>query len=339
MSADARMPQERLIDLLHGHWRAQVVQVFASLGIADRIGRAAVSAEALARDLQVSVDGLSRLLRAAAALDLLHIDERQHYALTALGGTLRSGKLGSLRDYAMTVAGPTHWQSWAQLEDAVRSGKPVVEAAVGADLWTHLERNADEGARFSRAMGDLSQLVAVDLSAQYDFSACLRIVDIGGAQGALLAAALMRAPQARGVLFDREAVMVAARQASSLQALRERIEFVAGDFFRDELPAGGDCYLLKQILHDYEDGDCAALLARVRAAIAPGGKLLIVEMPLDLDAEPASLVDLDMLVLLGGRERSTAQYRALLETAGFTLKRTLPLRGGFALLEFVAPSS
>lgn len=334
MNTKERMPQERLIDLLAGYWRAQVVQVFASLGIADRLAHGALSAGALAQELKVSVDGLTRLLRAAAALDLLRVDEEQRYALTALGGTLRSGRLGSLRDYAMTIAGPTHWQSWARLEDAVRSGKPSVHAAVGSDLWTHLERHAEEGARFSRAMGDLSQLVAVDLAAQYDFSGCRQIVDIGGAQGTLLAAALLRAPQARGVLYDRESVIAAAQQAPALRgALRARVDFIAGDFFRDALPAGGDCYLLKQILHDYEDADCAALLARLRASIAPGGRLVILEMPLDGDAEAASLVDLDMLVLLGGRERSTAQYRALTEAAGFSWTRSLPLRGGFVLME------
>ena len=309
------------------------------MGIADRLARGALPADQLATQLDAAVDGVARLLRAAAALDLVRLDESEHYALTALGGTLRSGKLGSLRDYAMTIAGPTHWQSWAQLESAVRSGETVVQAAVGTDLWTHLERHPEEGARFSRAMGDLSQLVALDLSAQYDFSAVTRIVDIGGAQGVLLAAALMRAPATTtGVLYDRESVIAAARATPALQSLGDRVQWQAGDFFAS-VPAAADLYLLKQILHDYADAECLRILGNIRQVMAPQARLLIVEMPLDLQAQAVTLVDLNMLVLLGGRERSTAQYEALLQAAGFQLQQTRPLRGGFALLEAMASSS
>jgi hypothetical protein len=331
-TADDRMPQERLIDLVSGYWRTQVVAVFAQLALADHMRRGSYAVEALAAACEVSVDGLRRLMQAAATLDLVTVDDQGHYQLTALGGTLRSGKLGSLRDYALAMAGPAHWQSWARLADAVRSGAPVIDAALGADLWTHLERNADEGRIFSGAMGDLSQLVALDLAVQYDFSACRRIVDVGGAQGVLLAAALLRAPQAAGVLYDRAAVVSAAREGSALRALQERVSFVAGDFF-EQVPAGGDTYLLKQILHDYDDARCLTLLRTIRAVLPSDGRLLVIEMPLDEGDGAATLVDLDMLVLLGGRERRHAEYRQLLAASGFQLGRTLSLRGGFALLE------
>lgn len=332
---DEVMPQQRMLELLSGYWVTQLIAVFARLGLADALARGPLDVEALARGCQASPSGLARLLAACAAQGLVALDADGRYRLTALGGTLRSGRLGSLRDYAMTMAAPAHWQSWALLLEAVRSDAPVSTAALGCELWSHYARHPDEAACFSRAMGELSQLVALDLVNVCDLGGARCVVDVGGAHGVLLAAVLQRLPQARGVLFDRDAVIAAARTALAPD-LRERIGFVAGDFL-EEVPAG-DLYLLKQILHDYDDGTCLRILRNIRRAAAAGARLLIAEMPLPAPGapSPAWLVDLNMLVLLGGRERSSADYARLLADAGFRLTRTLPLRGGFAALEAVA---
>lgn len=332
---DEVMPQQRMLDLLSGYWVTQMIAAFARLGIADALARGPLDVEALARVCEAAPAGLSRLLQAAVGQQLVSIDDDGRYRLTALGGTLRSGKLGTLRDYAITMGAPAHWQAWARLPEAVQTNAPVFGAAFGQDLWDYYAQHTDEAACFSRAMGELSQLVAMDLVNVYDCRELRHVVDVGGAQGVLLAAVLQRAAGASGVLFDRAEIVDAAR--SALPAiLRGRVEFVAGDFF-ETVPAGGDLYLLKQILHDYDDTDCLRILRRLRAVIPTAARLLIIEMPLPDagQASPAWLVDLNMLVLLGGRERSVPDYARLLSAAGFALRQTLPLRGGFALLEAV----
>lgn len=329
------MPQQRMLDLLSGYWVTQMIAAFARLGIADALARGPLDVEALARVCAVSPAGLSRLLQAALGQQLLSIDDEGRYRLTALGGTLRSGKLGTLRDYAITMGAPAHWQSWARLPEAVRTNAPVFGAAFGQSLWDYYAQHGDEAACFSRAMGELSQLVAMDVVNVYDCRELRHVVDVGGAQGVLLAAVLQRAAAASGVLFDRVDVVAAARSALPA-VLRERVECVAGDFF-ETVPSGGDLYLLKQILHDYDDADSLRILRRLRTAMAPAARLLIIEMPLPDagQASPAWLVDLNMLVLLGGRERSVSDYVGLLSAAGLVLRQTLPLRGGFAALEAV----
>lgn len=330
---DEVMPQQRMLDLLSGYWVTQMISAFAQLGVADALAKGPLDVEALARICAASPAGLSRLLKAAAGQQLVSVDDDGRYRLTALGGTLRSGKLGTLRDCAITMGAPAHWQSWARLTDAVKTDASVFETAFGQDLWDYYARHADEAACFSRAMGELSQLVAMDLVNVYDCRELQRVVDVGGAQGVLLAAVLQRAVRARGVLLDRAEVVAAARPALPV-ALRERVELVAGDFF-ETMPAGGDLYLLKQVLHDYDDADSLRILRRIRAAMPAGARLLVIEMPLPdaVGASPAWLVDLNMLVLLGGRERSVSDYVRLLADAGFALQQTLPLRGGFTALE------
>lgn len=333
-AADPRLPPERLIDLLAGYWRTQVVHVFARLALADHLDRGVDRAPALAEAAGASEDGLLRLLRAAERLDLVRHESDGRWQLTSLGGMLREGRLGTMREYALAIAGPAHWLGWAQLEQAVRQGGPVADSALGSDLWTYYAAHAEEGAQFSGAMGNLSQLVSLDLVHRLDLSDCRRIVDIGGAQGVLLAALLARAPQARGVLYDRAEVIAQVQRRAGGAGRHERIDCQAGDFF-ESVPAGGDLYLLKQILHDYGDVEVRALLARIQAAAAPGARLLVLEMPLPEPGEPsdAALVDLNMLVLLGGRERSRADYAALLAATGWCVRRIEPLRGGMSLIE------
>ncbi|MGH8444304.1 MAG: methyltransferase [Solimonas sp.] len=327
MAVNPVAPQQQVIELLAGYWKAQVVRAFAELGLADRFARQPRSADELAAAAGASADGVARLLRAAAHCGLVEQQDDGRYRLTPAGATLRSGVTGSLRAYAGALAGPAHWRCWEHLDEAVRSGGPVAEPALGRALWAHFGDHAAEGAQFAGAMGELSALVALDLLALGGLDTLTSIVDVGASRGVLLSALLRAAPQARGLAYDRPEVVAA---ATPDPALAGRLDFVAGDFFA-AVPAGARLYLLKQILHDYDDAAALRILRNLAAAAARGAALWVIEMllPEQGDAGLAALVDLNMLVLLGGRERTTAQYAALLDRSGWTLHGADALRGGF----------
>lgn len=322
-----RMPQQHIIDLVAGYWRAKVVQVFAALGIADHFARQARSVAELALACDASSDGLGRLLRAAEHCGLVSSNSDGHYVLSVVGATLRSGIAGSMRQYATAMMDTAHWQSWQALDQAVMRGQTVTDTQLGTDFWRYQATHADEAARFSGAMGELSTLVALDVATPDELAGVMRIADIGGSHGVLLGAMLRKARHASGVVIDRPEVTKNARAEAGLEG---RMQFMAGDFFA-EIPVPADLYLLKQILHDYDDAHCQQLLRNLAETAPRAAQLWIIEMvlPEHGDAGLASLVDLNMLVLFGGRERTRSQYDALLHASGWTIMDDKPLRGGF----------
>lgn len=334
------MPQERLIEMVSGYWLAQLVCAFARLGIADHLTKGPRSAAALAEAAGAAPDAMARLLRAAAAFGLLELTAPETYRLTALGGTLRSKAPGSLCDFAIALGAPGHWRAWGALDQAVRCGGPSFNLVFGQDIWSYFAQQPDEAEHFARAVGNLSELAALDVVALARLDGAQLIVDIGGSQGVLLSALLRAQPAARGILFDRPDVLQTAGPVIERGGASNRIQRVAGDFF-ETLPTGGDIYLLKQVLHDWDDVQCGRILANVRRAAQPGASLLIVEavLPAPPEPSPAWLMDLNMLVMVGGRERTRAEFQALLQAADFQLERVQPMRGGFYLLEARVPTA
>jgi hypothetical protein len=203
--------------------------------------------------------------------------------------------------------------------------------------WEYYAKHPEDGEHFSRAMSGLSGQATGPALASYDFSAALKLVDVGGAHGALLRGILDKYRQASGVLFDLPHVVEGSKKEVERAGLAGRIEVVGGDFFK-EVPAGGDIYLLKHILHDWDDTRCLAILETVKKAMKPTSKALIVEfvLPEDATPSPAHLIDLNMLVLLDGRERTPTQYGALFEKAGLRLSRFIPTPGPVGIAEAVA---
>ena len=327
--AQAPPPHAVVLQMLMGAWVAQMAAAAARFGVADAMARGISSADDLAREVGADADGLYRLLRGCATAGLFAETAPRQFALTPLGDCLRSDAENSVRDFLIAEAAPGHWLPWGQLYDAVKSGTSHSSEILGIPIWEYYARNPEEGATFARGMGNLSAIASRDIAPLYDASPFRRIIDVGGSQGVLLRAMLDRAPGARGVLYDLPEVVAGAKP-------HDRIEIVAGDFFQ-EVPSGGDLYLLKSILHDWPDDRCAVILGNIRRAAAPGAKLLVVEtvLPSPPQPSPAAFMDLNMLVMLGGRERPADEFNKLLQDAGFTIERVVPTGGLFHLIEAV----
>lgn len=326
MTEQAPPPQAVVLQLLMGMWTAQIISAVAQLGVPDRLANGAQSVDDLARHCNANRDALHRLLRAAATLQLVAEDGDKRFALTPLGETLRSDTPGSLRDFVIAETAPGHWLPWGKLADAVRRGGSMVSEALGvSDAWTYFAQHPDEGQVFARGMSNLSALVAQDVARVYDPGEAKVIVDVGGSEGVLLRAMLERVPGARGVLFDRADVVAGVKPS-------ERVEIVPGDFF-GEIPAG-DLYLLKSILHDWPDDRCEMILKNCHRAAPSGARLVVVETILpDQGPSPVAFMDMNMLVMLNGRERTFGEYTALLARCGWNVEQRIPTGGMFGVLE------
>jgi SAM-dependent methyltransferase len=205
------------------------------------------------------------------------------------------------------------------------TGHSVTTAALGMEIWEYYKENPEEGATFAGAMGGLSASVSAQVATRYDASRFARIVDVGGSQGVLLAGLLAAAPQATGVLFDRPEVIDKARPVITARGLAGRMELVGGDFFT-EVPSGGDLYVLKSVLHDWDDDHALRILANCHRAAQPGSTLLLVEgvLPTEPQPSPIHLINLYMFLQVDGRERTREEHQALLEAAGYRLERVIP---------------
>lgn len=334
MSAPAIPPAQQILQMITGHWVAQLVATAARLGVADQIAKGVTHSDAIASAVGASPDALYRLLRAAATVGLFSEGAARHFGLTPLGELLREDVPGSFRHFAIAELDAAHWLPWGRLHEAVVSGRSQSVAALGKTPWAYYAEHPEDETHFAIAMSNVSALVATQAAEALDLSGVRRIVDVGGSQGSLLAAMLRKAPDARGVLFDQPQVVAGAEPALRAQGVADRVERVGGDFFAS-VPAGGDLYLLKHILHDWDDARSAQILATCRKAMGPDSRLVVVEMWLPDEPQPsfASLMDLNMLVMLDGRERTRAEYEALLGKAGLHLTRVTQLPPLAAMFE------
>ena len=327
-------PAAAMMGLITGYWISQAVGVVALLGVADQLTEGARGSDELAQAVGGDPQSLYRVLRLLASLGVFAEPTPGSFALTPLGETLRSDAPDSVRNFAITETMPGHWLPWGRLYETVRSGRPMAREALGMELFDWYAQNPEEAGFFNAAMGNLSALAASELVRVYDFSAVRTVADVGGAHGVLLGAVLRANPAARGILFDLPHVIATAENAVAAEGLSERCELVSGDFF-EAVPEGADLHLLKQIVHDWDDERATRLLRNCHRALGPGGKVLLVEMviPPENRPSPAQAMDLNMMVVLGGRERTEEEYRHLFQTAGFRLDRTIPTHSPFSVVE------
>jgi hypothetical protein len=327
-------PHVQMLQIMMGHWISQAAASVARFEIPDHLAAGPRPLAELARLTDANPDALNRLLRAAASVGILREVEPSVYANAPLGETLRKDAPVGLRDLVLAELAPGHWLPWGHLYDAVKSGQSQARAALGHDTWEYYARTPEEGACFARGMGNVSAIVAAEVLPAYDFSRFEHIVDVGGSEGVMLAGALRAAPRARGVLLDLPEVIARGQQAVARHGLGDRLQAVGGDF-RAEVPAGGDLYILKTILHDWDDDGSVTILRNVRQAARPGAKIVVIEMviPEQVSPSPVHLMDLNMLVMLGGRERTEKEFARLFARAGLRFERALPTRGLFSLLE------
>lgn len=328
--SEAPPPRVQAFQMLMGMWVAQIAATTARLGIADAIAAGHTSADALVRESAADPDALRRFLRAAATAGLVTEDATGTFALTPIGECLRSDGPHSLSDFFIAETAPAHWLPWGRLYDAVKSGSAVAADTLGMSPWEYYAQNQDEGLTFARGMGNLSAMVSADLAPLYDPSRFTTIVDVGGSQGVMLNALLERAPNARGILFDRPEIIASVKPT-------QRVELVGGDFF-ETVPKGGDLYVLKSILHDWNDEDGDRILRNVRGACEAGAHILLVEtiLPPAPQPSPVAFMDMNMLVMLGGRERTAEEYGAMMKRAGFEMTQVIRAPGMFGMIEGVA---
>ena len=327
MSAD-------LMQLLAGFRYSQAIYVAARLGVPDLLADGPRPNDEIAREAGADPDTLYRLLRALAAIGVLHEDDERRFALTPLGEPLRSDVPGSLHGWVLLIGRPFLWRSWANLEHSIRTGENAFRALHGTDIWEWRADRPEESAVFDGAMRALTGASNRAVLEAYDLGRFGTIVDVGGGNGAFLAAILEAHPAVRGVLFDQAHVIDGAGPV--LTDVADRVSIVAGSFF-DSVPRGGDAYILKWIVHDWEDEQAIALLRVCRAAMSTEATLLVIERILAPPNEgpEGKFSDLNMLVLPGGRERTEDEYRDLFERAGLRLTRTVESDGGFAVIEAV----
>lgn len=321
----SRSPHALVMDLSTGYWKTQVTYVLAELRIADRIADAKLSADELADQTGCVVDALRRVLRAGAGLGLLASAPDGRYRLTQTGQCLRSDGPNSVRSLVL-LAGAEHYLTWSRLLDCVRTGRPQLEATLGVESWwRYLQDHPDRSTLFDGAMAELSRTSQAPALRTHDFGQVHRLVDLGGGTGTLLARVLSSHPAMTGVLFDRPDVVAGASALLAAAGVEDRVEVIGGDIF-DGVPQGGDAYLLCSMLHDFSDADATAILRRVRDVIDPTGRILLIEAVVPDDDSPhtAKLNDLNMIVMIDGRERTQSEFAALLASAGFELLPAAP---------------
>jgi hypothetical protein len=320
--------------MIMGFRTTQIIHVVAKLGIADLLRDGPCEASELARTCGADAATLYRLLRAAASLGLFTEAEDGRFTLSALGEPLLDSAHGSLRDIALLYGEDWLWRAYGALAHSVRSGAPAFNHVHGMGIFEYLERDAHATSVFDRAMTAFTEREIAAILDAYDFSGCAHAVDVGGGHGALLAALGKAHANMRGTVYDRAPLQQAAERRWRDEGVAQRCRFVAGDFFHDVAP-GGDLYILKRVIHDWDDARASAILRNCRAAMLPAGKLLLMErvIPSGSGASEAKLFDINMLVSAGGRERTQVEYARLLAQAGFGLQRVYSTQSQLSVLE------
>jgi hypothetical protein len=318
-------PRHHVTRLMDGYVRTQLLYMAARLGIADILATGPLSSEEISRAVGAEAIALHRVLRGLVFDGVLSEQEDGRFGLTPAGELLRSDAPGSVHG-AVIARGDIYYAAAAGLLHAVQHGGSAFEHVYGKGLFDYLSQHPEKGADFQRSMLARAHQEAADAISVYDFSPFRRAVDVGGGYGILLSEVLRATPALHGVLFDLPPVVARAAERLGGADLRTRSEIIGGDFFQS-VPAGGDLYILSRVIHDWDDAASVRILANCHAAIPEGGTLLLVEAVLPeraCDQPGAIQMDLHMLTLLHGRERTAAEYRTLLAASGFELNRVIP---------------
>ena len=325
---------QRLVELVNGYQVSAAIGAVARLGVADHLAAGPAHVSEVASEVGADARSLERVIRLLTDAGLFERVDDGRVALTPLGGMLRDGVPGSARRGAIVVSEEWHWRAYGHLLHGVRTGEPGFLQAHGCGFWDYLERHPQAGDLINESMSAASSFVAAAFVGSYGFEGIRRLVDVGGGHGTLMRAVLDAHPHVQGVVLDLPGVVEGTRARLAEWGLTERCEAVAGDFF-DAVPPGGDAYVLSWILHDWDDRSAGRILANCREAMGDHGRLLAIELvvppPGRRHASPdierlVRTTDIEMLAIVGGRERTAAQYGELYAASGFELTRTLALQ-------------
>lgn len=335
-SSDPQQPPlpEVMNELILGAWMSQAITTAADLGVADALASGPLPLDELAGRVGANPDALRRLLRALTSRDIFALRADGRYALTPLAELLRSDAPVSMAAMARFVGSRQQREHWSLLTEAIKTGTSVVTKLRGKSFFEYMGDDTEFGQIFNDAMTGLSSAAIGPVVQAYDFTSYGTVVDVAGGHGRLLAAILESAPEAQGVLYDLPDVVAGAMPLLRELGVAERVRLAEGSFF-DGVPAGGDAYVLKHIIHDWDDDPCVQILRNIRSAGDPGATLLLVEavVPEDDSAPVVKLVDMEMLIINNGRERTAEEYRRLLGDAGFEMTRVVPTASRFSIIE------
>jgi ubiquinone/menaquinone biosynthesis C-methylase UbiE len=322
--------------MLTGCWLSQSIYVIAKVGAADLLSGGPQSSEDLSKALRVDANALYRIMRTLTSYGLFEEDDKHRFGLTPLGTLLQTGVPGSMRAMAIWN-GETAYRAWGAVLHTIETGQPALGHVLGMKLFDYLAQNHETGRIFDEAMTGLSVQVSQAVVANYDFSGVKTIVDVAGGQGVLVAAILQAYPEMGAILFDMPSVIEGSRKQLEAFGIAGRCEVVAGDFF-EFIPKGGDCYILSSVIHDWDDEQSLRILRQCRGAMDQGSRLLLVECMIPDSPEPvfSKLLDLQMLVMTGGRERTEPQFKDLLASAKFRLTNIIPTAVPECIVEALA---
>lgn len=323
-TADSR---EQLLALVRGYRISQAIYVATKLGIPDLLADGPKEIGALAEASGAHAPSLRRVLLALAGVGVLDKVGPDRFALAPIGAALRKGVPGSIQPAVLFLLNESHWRPWGHMLHSARTGETAFDHVHGTGLFDYLAQHPEVSALFNQGMAGNSPAHASLVAASYDFSDMRVVIDVGGGRGRLLATILARHPHLSGILFDQPHVVDSARETLDEAGVSDRCELVGGNFF-EAVPEGGDAYILRNIIHDWQDDQAVAILATCRRAMAADARLLLVEREVADDPRAALLVlhaDLEMLVNVGGRERTTEEYATLLARSGLRLARTISL--------------
>jgi len=322
----APLPEAFYLDSLASYWRLLTIRAVAELALADHLKDGPLPVEELAAKAKAHAPTVYRVMRALTNAGVFAEPSSRTFALTPLGQLLRSDVPNSFRSMILAEFEMERVPAWHALPQSIRTGEVAYEHVRGADIWKYYRENPEQGEHFARWMTQGTRVMTQAVFEVFDFSPFATIVDVGGGQGLFLEELLRKYPNGQGILFDQPEVIAIAPE-------RPRIRRVGGNFF-EAVPEGGDLYTLKLIIHDWEEAKALAILRNVRKAMKPGAKLMLMEAVVKDGPEPdfAKWMDINMLVIPGGQERTVEEYRELFGKAGFSLEKAIPTPGLLTLL-------
>lgn len=314
-----------MLQIISGFWISRAVYVIGKLGIPDLLQTGPKTAGELASATNTHAPSLFRILRALVSVGVLNCADGERFAQTPLSETLVTDAPGSLRWFAISELGQEHYPAWGNVMHSVKTGEIAFDNFFGVDVWKYFQQNPEDAAVFNNSMSNVTAAANEAITSLYDFSQFGTIVDVGGGHGGLITSILKQNPQLKGVLFDSPQVIEGARPKIEAAGLADRLETVAGDFFKS-VPAGGDAYIMKWIIHDWDDEKSNTILRNCRSRMTANSKLILVDSVVPETNEPhfSKFIDLNMLVMTGGKERTEKEFARLLADAGFKLLRVIP---------------
>jgi hypothetical protein len=329
-------PPEELLQMITSYWVSQAIYVAAKLGIADLLKDGPKSSHELAKSTGTHARSLYRVMRALASVGVFAEIDDGRFELTSLAAYLQTDVPGSVHAIAIMFGEEWHWQPWFNVLHTLKTGNTAFEHVHGMKLFEYLTQYAEAAQTFNEAMTSTTATFNATITIDYDFSSIGKIVEVGGGHGNLIASILKAYPTMQGIIFDLPSVVMGAKHRIEAEGLVERCEIVGGDFF-ESVPSGGDAYILKNIIHDWDDIHAVAILKNCYQAMVENGKLLLVEAVIPPKNKPSlgKFLDLEMLVMSGGCERTEAEYRALFEVAGFQLTNIITTPSLLSVIEGV----